>query len=92
MFYAIYAGKFSLSSISATNIYIYIYLEILEVAEIINKCIFLKVIIKKKSLINSIYYLTKCHLHNIFFQKKFNDRNDKEHDYIGTISNIDTRF
>ena len=26
----------------------------------------------------------------IFSLKKFNDRNDKEHDYIGTISNIDT--
>ena len=73
------------------QIYIYIYLEILEVAEIINKCIFLKFIIKK-SLINSIYYLTKCHLHKYFLSKKFNDRNDKEHDYIGTISNIDTRF
>ena len=46
MVYAIYASKFSLSSTSAMKIYIN--LEILEVAKIIDKCIFLKFIIKKK--------------------------------------------
>ena len=72
MFYAIYSGKFFLSSIGATNIYIN--LEILEVAEIIENCIFLKFIItkKKKNLINNIYYLTKCHLHNFLLKKKKN--------------------
>ena len=59
-----------MSSIGATNIYIN--LEILEVAEIIENCIFIKFIItkKKKNLINNIYYLTKCHLHNFCFKKK----------------------
>ena len=46
MFYAIYDDKFSLSSTNATKIYIN--LEIFEVAEIIDKCIFLKFIITKK--------------------------------------------
>ena len=59
MFYAIYADKFSLSSTNATK-NIYINLEIPKVAEIIDKYIYLKFIITK-SLINSIYYLTKCH-------------------------------
>ena len=45
MFYAVYEGKFSLSLTSATKIYIN--LEIFEVAEIIDKCIFLKFIITK---------------------------------------------
>ena len=78
----------SLSSTSATNIYIN--LEIPKVAEIIHKCIFLQFIItkKKKSLINNIYYLTKCPLHNIFFWKKFNDRNGKKHDPIQEIPKI----
>ena len=49
MFYAIYSDKFFLSSIGATNIYIN--LEILEVAEIIENCIFLKFIITKKKKI-----------------------------------------
>jgi len=47
MFHAIYAGKFSLSSTNATKIYIN--LEIPKVAKIIDKCIFLKFIITKKS-------------------------------------------
>ena len=55
----------SLSSTNATKIYIN--LEILEVVEIIDKSIFLKFIITK-SLINNIYYLTKCHLLNIFLK------------------------
>ena len=67
MFYAIYAGKFSLSSTNATKIYIN--LKIPEVAEIIDKCIFLKLLITKKIMINIIYYLTKYHLYNIFFKK-----------------------
>ena len=87
MFYAIYSGKFFLSSIGATNIYIN--LEILEVAEIIENCIFLKFIItkkKKKNLINNIYYLTKCHLHNFCFKKKkINDKNGQKHDPIQEI-------
>ena len=58
----------SLSSTSATNIYIYINLEFLEVAKIIDKCIFLKFIITK-SLINSIYYLTNS-INLIFSLKK----------------------
>ena len=65
MVYAIYASKFSLSSTSAMKIYIN--LEILEVAKIIDKCIFLKFIIKKKSLINGIYLLS----HKISFTKHF---------------------
>ena len=56
MFYAIYANKFSLSSTSATKIYIN--LEIPEVAKIIDKCIFLKFIITRKSN-NSIYLLSQ---------------------------------
>ena len=66
LFYAIYADKFSI--IDQCNKNIYINLEISEVAEIIDKCIFLKFIITK-SLINSIYYLTKCYELNIFFKK-----------------------
>ena len=42
MFYAIYDGKFSLSLTNAAKIYIN--LEIPEVAEIIDKCIFLNFI------------------------------------------------
>ena len=71
MFYAIYAGKFSLSSTNVTKTYIN--LEIPEVAEIINNCIFLKL------LINSVYYLTKYHLHNIFF---------KQNSMIGMVKNM----
>ena len=56
MFYAIYANKFSLSSTSAMKIYIN--LEIPEVAKIIDKCIFLKFIITRKSN-NSIYLLSQ---------------------------------
>ena len=86
MFYTIYSRKFSLSSISTTKIYIN--LEIPKVAEIIDKCIFLKFIITKKSLINYIYYLTKFHLHYIFFWKKFNDRKGQKHDPIQEIPKI----
>ena len=55
----------SLSSTNATKIYIN--LEILEVVEIIDKSIFLKFMIIK-SLINNIYYITKCHLLKIFLK------------------------
>ena len=47
MFYAIYVGKFSLSSTNATKIYIN--LEIPEVDEIIDRYIFLKLLITKKN-------------------------------------------
>ena len=45
-----------------------------------------KIYNNKKSLINSIYYLTKCHLHNILFFKKFNNRNGQKHDPINDTS------
>ena len=41
---------------------------------------------KKKNLINNIYYLTKCHLHNFCFKKKkINDKNGQKHDPIQEI-------
>ena len=49
-----------------------------------------KIYNNKKSLINSIYYLTKCHLHIIFF-KKFNDKNGQKHDLIQGIPKIHTK-
>ena len=45
MFYAIYVSKFSLSSTSAIKIFLN--LKIPKVAEIIDKCIFLKLLITK---------------------------------------------
>ena len=46
----------------------------------------------KKFLINSIYYLTKCHLHNIFLKKKkFNNRNGQKHDPIQEIQKTHTK-
>ena len=47
MYSAIFAGKCSLSSTSATKVYLY--LDIFEVAKIIDKCIFLKLLITKKN-------------------------------------------
>ena len=47
MYSAIFVGKFSLSSTSATKVYLY--LDIFEVAKIIDKCIFLKLLITKKN-------------------------------------------
>ena len=63
----IFASKFSLSSTSATKVYLN--LEIPKVTETIDKCIFLKLLITKKKLINSIYYLIKYHLHSFFLFK-----------------------
>ena len=48
-----------------------------------------KIYNNKKNLINNIYYLTKCQLHNIlFWKKKFNDRNGQKHDPIQEIPKI----
>ena len=78
---AIYASKFSLSSTSAMKIYIN--LEILEVAKIIDKCIFLKFMIKKKKS-NKWHILTisQNFIYKTFSLKNFNDRNDQKHDPI----------
>ena len=69
----------SLSSTSATKIYIN--LEIPQVVEIIDKCIFLKFIITKKSNKYNI-------LSHKMPLKKFNDRNGQKHDLIQEIPKI----
>ena len=42
-------------------------------------------------MINIIYYLTKYHLYNIFFKKKFNNRNGQKHGSIQERSKIHTK-
>ena len=71
----------SLSSTSATKIYIN--LEIPQVVEIIDKCIFLKFMIKKKKS-NKWHILTisQNFIYKTFSLKNFNDRNDQKHDPI----------
>ena len=81
----IYAGKFSLSSTSATKIYIdfeifkwnnsQVHISISQVTSA-----YFYLTSHKFPFTNCIYYLTNCHLHNIFFLKKFNDRNGQKHD------------